>query len=165
MKNNNKGLVVLFVVVACALVFVPYNRMVNAQQSQPASLVQQTATHADSDSVCVSSNTSAGTITFTPPAGQFVYVTEIDFENGQSTTGVAAAAAPTTVTVSNITGAPTWNLASGAATTPGTSTQSFSVVFPTGLKSSAPGTAVTFTLPTIITNQYVRVNACAYFAQ
>lgn len=138
---------------------------VHAQQAATTTAVQNTATRSDASTICVSSNTSSGTITFTPPAGQYVYVSEIDFENGQSTTGVAAAAAPTNVTISNITGAPVWNMASGAATTPGTNTQSFSVLYPSGLKSTTPGTVVTITLPAIITNQFLRVNACAYFAQ
>lgn len=132
-------------------------------QQQSANAIQQVATRSDSASICLTSASSAGTITWTPPGGQNVYVTEIDFESGQSTTGIAAAAAPTTVSISNIAGSPIWDLASGAATTPGTNTETFSVLYPTGLKSNVPGTAVTITLPTIPANTFIRVNACAYF--
>lgn len=157
MKNK----ILVFLTLVCLLIGVSAFRARGQQQS--ANAVQQVATHSDSASICLSSNTSTGTITWTPPGGQNVYITEIDFENGQNTTGIAAAAAPTTVTISNIAGSPIWDMASGAATTPGTSTGTLSVTYPTGLKSSVPGTVVTITLPTIPANTYMRVNACAYY--
>src|SRR5260370_40497892 len=137
---------------------------VQAQSGVPGTLVQTSPTHQDSASVCLNSASSGGTLTFTPPGSQYFYLHEIDFQNGQSTTGVAAAAAPTQVTISNIAGSPIWNMASGAVTTPGTITQSFSVLYPTGLKSSVPGSSVVVTLPALITNQFLRVNACGYYA-
>lgn len=145
---------------ATMLALTPLDR-VQAQSGIGA--VQQNTQRLDSDAICVSSNTSAGTVTFTPPGAQYVYLTEIDFESGQSTTGIAAAAAPTTISISNISGSPLWTMASGAATTPGTNTQTFSVFYPTGLKSQTPGTVVTVTLPTIPGNTFMRVNACAYY--
>lgn len=157
---KNKLLVILTTV--CLIVGISAFRVRGQQQS--ATPVQQVATRSDAASICLSSNTSTGTITWTPPGGQNVYVTEIDFESGQNTTGIASAAAPTTVSISNIAGSPIWDIASGAATTPGTSTEYFSVKYPTGLKSSIPGTVVTITLPTIPANTFLRVNACAFYA-
>lgn len=145
---------------ATMLALTPLHRV---QAQAGTSAVQQNAQRLDTDATCISSNTSAGTVTFTPPGAQYVYVTEIDFESGQSTTGIAAAAAPTTISISNISGLPLWTMASGATTTPGTNTQTFSVFYPTGLKSQTPGTGVTITLPTIPGNTFMRVNACAYF--
>lgn len=130
------------------------------QQAQPAQLVQQTATRTDAAVICASSATTAGVLTFTPPGTQFFYLTEMDVQNVVSGTAVTAAA-PTTLATANISGTPTWSLASG--TTAGTNTQSFSVAYPTGLKSITPSSAVTITLPTFATNQVVRVNACGYF--
>lgn len=157
MKNK------LLVILAIIFTIVGISGFQLRGQQQSASSVQQVATRSDAANICLTSNTSTGTITWTPPGGVNVYVTEIDFESGQNTTGIAAAAAPTTVTISNISGSPIWDLASGAATTPGTNTETFSVLYPTGLKSSVPGTAVTITLPTIPANTFIRVNACAYF--
>lgn len=130
------------------------------QQAQPAQTVQQTATRADAASTCASSATTSGVLTFTPPGNQFFYLTEMDVQNVAGASAVTAAA-PTTLVTANISGTPTWSLASG--TTAGTNTQSFSVAYPTGLKSITPASAVTITLPAFATNQVVRVNACGYF--
>src|SRR6266568_9235816 len=87
-------------------------RQILAQQGVPGTPVQSSPTHQDSAAVCLQSAASGGTLTFTPPGSQYFYLQEIDFQNGQSTTGVAAAAAPTQVTSSNINGTPIWNMAS-----------------------------------------------------
>lgn len=132
----------------------------SGQQAQPAQTVQQTATHADAAVVCATSASTGGVLTFTPPGTQFFYLTEMDVQNVVGGTAVTPAAATTLVTA-NITGTPTWTLASGV--TAGTNTQSFSVEYPTGLKSISPSSAVTITLPTFATNQVIRVNACGYY--
>lgn len=150
---------VTIVALAIALSFVTRDE---AQQVQSATPVQQTATRSDAATNCGSSATSAATITFTPPGNLSVYLTEIDFQNVAGSAAVTAAA-PTTVTTTNLTGLPVWTMASG--TTAGTNTQSFSAVYPLGLKSTTPGTAVTVVLPTFATNQTIRVNACVYYAQ
>jgi len=134
---------------------------VHAQQGVPGTLVQSSPTHLDAAQNCATSATTAGVLTFTPPGGYSFYLSEIDFQNVASSSAVTAAA-PTTVISANLTGAPTWSMASG--TTAGTNTQSFSVNYPNGLKSTTPGTNTTITLPTFATNQVIRVNACGYFA-
>jgi hypothetical protein len=84
-----------------------------------------------------------------------VYVWSVDIQNCQDATGISAAATPTTITTSNL--GPVWNIGSGGATA-GSCPQSFTVNYPTGLKATAPGTAVVFTLPAFITHQVVRLN-------
>jgi len=158
-KMKNKLLVILTVV----LFIVGISAFRVRGQQQSASAVQQVATRTDAASICLTSAASAGTITWTPPGGQFVYVTEIDFQRGENTTGIGSAAAPTTVSISNIQGSPIWDMASGPVTTPGINVETFTVSYPMGLKSAAPGTAVTITLPTIPANTFTRVNACAYY--
>jgi hypothetical protein len=131
-----------------------------AQQGGQGTLVNQSSTRYDAGTTCATSATSAATITFSAVSGQYFYITEIDFQNVVGATAVTAAAA-TSVTTTNITGSPAWTMASG--TTAGSATQIFSVNYPTGLKSSAPGTATTIVLPTFATNQTIRVNACGYY--
>lgn len=132
------------------------------QAPSVATPVQQVAQRLDAATNCQTSGATGGTLTFTPPGASYFYLTEIDFQNVASGTAVTAAA-PTTVTTSNLTGAPTWTMASG--TTAGTNTQSFSAAWPTGLKSTTPGTAVVITLPAFATNQVIRANACGYYGQ
>ena len=118
-------------------------------------LVQQSPTKYDAATQTTTSATSAATLTLTPPGSQYVYIFEIDISNCAGATAVTAAA-PTNITTTNITGGWTYQLGSGV--TAGQCTQNQSMVFPTGLKASAPGTAVTFVLPTFATNQTVRLN-------
>lgn len=152
---------ILTILLSLSIVFALFGiRGLQGQQAQPAQTVQQTATRQDAAVVCGSSATTAGVLTFTPPGTQFFYLTEMDVQNVAGASAVTAAAA-TTLVSANISGTPTWTLASG--TTAGTNTQSFSVAYPTGLKSITPASAVTVTLPTFATNQVIRVNACGYF--
>lgn len=125
-----------------------------AQQAQPATPVQQTATHVDSATQVTTSATSAATLTLTPNSGESVYIHTIDISNCAGTS--AAAAAVTTITTTNITGSPAWTMGSGA--TAGLCTQAFSIQYPFGVKSATPGTAVTFVLPTFATQQTIRLN-------
>jgi hypothetical protein len=118
--------------------------------------VQHTAAHLDSAAQVASSATSAATFTLTPNGGENVYVYEIDVQNCAGGSAVAAAAV-TTITTTNLTGSPVWTMGSG--TTAGlVRADIFVLSFPTGLKSSAPGTPVTFVLPTFATNQTIRLN-------
>jgi hypothetical protein len=126
----------------------------HAQQVQPATAVQQTATHADTATQVTTSATSAATLTLTPNSGESVYLHTVDISNCAGTS--AAAAAVTTITTTNITGSPAWTMGSGA--TAGNCTQAFSIQYPFGVKSATPGTAVTFVLPTFATQQTIRLN-------
>jgi len=152
---------ILPILLSIALVFAVVGVAgLQGQQAQPAQTVQQTGTRADAATICASSATTAGVLTFTPPGSQYFYLAELDVQNVVGASAVTAAAA-TTLVSANISGTPTWTLASG--TTAGSSTQAFSVAYPTGLKSISPSSAVTITLPTFATNQVIRVNACGYY--
>lgn len=120
-----------------------------------ATLVQQTQARLDTATQVATSATSAATLTLTPSGSQSVVIWGIDVQNCAGATAVTAAA-PTTITTTNISGSPAWTLGSGV--TAGLCTQSYSVTYSNGLKSQTPGTAVTFVLPAFATNQTVRLN-------
>lgn len=123
--------------------------------AQQSTSIQQTPARLDAAAQVQTSATSAATLTLTPNGGEVVYVYEIDVQNCAGASAVTAAA-PTTITTTNLTGSPNWTLGSGV--TAGACAQNFSVSWPTGLKAQAVGTAVTFVLPTFATNQTVRLN-------
>lgn len=129
-------------------------------RAQSAQQVQDSPTHLDAASLSSTSATSAATITITPPAGNYVYITNLEITNCAGTT--VTAAAPTTITSTNLSGA-AWTIGSGATAgicQPSAASGSFSA----GWRSSTPGTAVTFVLPTFVTQQTIRVTAYYYFA-
>ncbi len=123
--------------------------------AQGPTTVQQSPSKLDAANQASTSAATGATITITPNGSESVYIFEIDIQNCAGGTAVTAAN-PTSVTTTNLTGSPIWTIGSGV--TAGLCTQSFSVSYPTGLKSQTPGTAVTFVLPTFATNQTVRVN-------
>jgi hypothetical protein len=125
---------------------------------QPSATNQQAATQAATIS------SSAGTLTLTPSPGQYVYVTALDIENcaGLSAVTPAVVTTITTTGFGGISSGPIWTVGSGAAA--GLCQPTISPAFANGLKSAAPGTAVTFVLPTFATNQTIRLNVNYYFA-
>jgi hypothetical protein len=93
---------------------------------------------------CATVNTTAanGTVTITPPAGQYVYITGVYIDITSDTTGLTGVA---TLGTTNLTGSPTWSLATLTAAAAGQATmRQIADVFPTGLRAASPGTAVTF---------------------
>lgn len=128
-----------------------------------ATVITQTATRADAAINCQSTNASAGVLTFGAQPGLTFYLTQLDVENTQSTTGVTVGAVET-ISTSNLPGSIAWTTPTGANTTPGTNTATFQVHYPTGLKSSIASTATTITNATTIANQVVRINACGFYA-
>lgn len=123
-----------------------------AQQVPPAS-IQNSPSHLDAGGSLLVANASATTYTITPQPGQYVYINWINISNCEDATGISAAAAPTSITTTNMQGL-TYQIASGAATA-GSCPQQFTDQFaPGGLKASAPG-PVTFVTPTFITHQTV----------
>lgn len=135
-----------------AAVLVAFATPLHAQTATP---VQQASARLDAAAQVATSATGSATLTLTPNGGESVYVYEIDVQNCAGGTAVTAAA-QTSITTTNLTGAPSWQLGSG--TTAGACAQVFSVAYPTGLKAQAAGTAVTFVLPAFATNQTVRLN-------
>lgn len=143
-----KKILVLFVLLCAPL----------AARAQQA--VQQSATHLDAAQLVATNATSATTTTITPPAGQYVYINNVEITNCAGT--VITAATPTTITTTNLGGA-AWTLGSGS--TAGICQPSpASGSFVAGFRSAAPGTAVTFVLPTFIATQFVRLSVYYYFA-
>lgn len=142
---------------AAALAFIPVSALAQAP-------VQQNSQRLDAASLAATNATSAATLTLTPPAGQYVYVTAVEITNCASA-GAVTAAAVTTLTTTGFNGVasgPIWTLASGLGQ--GTCVPEIIVTFPSGLKSATPGTAVTFVQPTWATNQVVRLNVYYYFS-
>jgi len=127
----------------------------------PGSLgtVQLPVERADSATNVQHSHSSAATITLSSgPAGsatQSIYITGMDITNCQGS--AVTAAAPTFITTTGVNGSPQYMVGSGPATA-GTCTPTSYIAFTAPLKSSSPGTNVTFVLPTFITNQTVSVN-------
>ena len=131
---------------------------IRAQVAQPATAVQQTATRADAAaawSTIAGVSSGTNTLTLTPNGGESIYIYGIDIQNCAGASAVTAANT-TTITTTNISGSPIWNIGSGV--TAGLCTQSFAVPVQTGLKSQTPGTAVTFVVPQVATNQGIRLN-------
>ncbi len=120
--------------------------------------VTQTATHLDAAQFWIgqaagatSCNTVSGTvasntITITPPSGQFVYLTTLIVQLSTDATGATAVPTVSTTNLSSSGGvsAAVFSLATTLSTT-GALNTGFVLPFPVGgLKSSAPGVAVTF---------------------
>lgn len=104
------------------------------------------------------SHSTGATITITPPAGNdFIYITGIDISNCAG--AAVTPAAPTYITTTNITGSPQYQVGSGAGTG---LCQPASYDFSTPLRAAVLGTAVTFVLPSFVTNQVISVNVYYY---
>jgi hypothetical protein len=109
------------------------------------------------------SHSSAATITLTAGAAgsntQSIYITGIDITNCMDATG-ATPAAQTFITTTGINGSPQYQLGSGNTNAAflGTCIPTSVIPFTAPVKNSAPGTNVTFVLPTFATHQTVSVN-------
>ena len=115
---------------------------------------QQSASHLDAALLTQNAH-AAGTLTLTPQGSQSIYIYELDIINCAGASAVSAAA-QTYVTTTNLPGTPQWQIGSG--TTAGACIQNIVVTWPTGLKSTVPGTAVTVVIPAFATNQTIGVN-------
>lgn len=128
-------------------------------------LVQQDATMLNAaTAVCTFSPSTVAvsqqeTVTCTPPGGMFVYITSISFD--VCTNGTGSAANQVTWTTTNITGAPVYSFSIAATAS---ICQHWSIPLPVPLKSTAPGTAVTFVSPAGATNNSYHANVVVYYA-
>jgi hypothetical protein len=135
-----------------------------AQQSQPATPVQQTATHVDT---CTPISVNAGsgsqaTLTIpAPPSSQYIYVGEIDFQLTVGTV-LGAAIAPTNVTTTGLSTSLQWGFT--APTTANTNYNYGPFTYPSGMKSLTPGSKVTIVGPAGTTNLVQQINACYWYA-
>lgn len=130
--------------------------------AQVPSIVQQTAARLDAAAQHQTSATTATTLTLTPNGGETIYIYTVDIDNCSNATG-GPVGAPTSITTTNLTGSPAWTMGSGSTTAatpggPGLCQPPLKISYPTGLKATAAGTAVTFVLPTFATNQIIRLN-------
>ena len=132
-----------------------------AQQTGGTQTAQQ-ATHYDAATNAQHTHTTATTITITPPGGQYVYVTALDISDCATGTAVTAAA-PTYITTTGLNGTPQYQIGSGvtAGLCQPVPVPAFNLG---GFKSSAPGSNVTFVLPTFATNQVISFNVYYYYA-
>jgi hypothetical protein len=102
------------------------------------------------------------TITITPPAGNYVYLTGVYIEVAANAT---AASSATLWTSTNLTGSPTWlaNVTASSASVP-SGEYVISEMYPTGLRSQVAGTAVTI-LPTATSaSTFQCAHAVGYFS-
>jgi hypothetical protein len=129
-------------------------------QTSPVA-TQQSATHQDAVGLVATSATSAATLTLGPVGpNQSVYVTNIEITNCAGASAVTAAA-PTTITTTNLGGA-SWTVGSG--TTAGACQPSPAQLGGAFIKSAPQGASATVVLPTFATNQTVRVSVYYYIA-
>ncbi len=140
--------------------------------------VTQTATHADAAAgwwgqtagltACnaVSATSPSATITITPPAGQYVYLTDLIVQINTDATGSTAVPTVSTTNISSNGGATAgaFSLATTLSTTGATNT-GFVLPFPVGgLKSAAPGVAVTFVPSATLSSHTIAcMSATGYF--
>lgn len=131
-------------------------------QSQGGTQIFSVPSRADVTTNFSTSATSAATITISPPGNQYVYITAIEVQNcaGAAVTG----AAPLSLTSTGLGGGttPVWTI--GTSGTAGMCNPAVTSSYYIPVKSNAPGTNVTFVLPTFTTNQVIRVNIWYYFA-
>lgn len=99
------------------------------------------------------------TVTCTPPAGMFVYITGLSFD--VCTNGTGTAANQVTFTSTNLTGSPVWSFSIAATAS---ICQHWSEPLSTPLKSTAAGTAVTIVSPAAATNNSYHARVYAYYA-
>lgn len=122
----------------------------------------QSATRADAAIQCQTTVSASGVLTFAAIPGETFYLTEVDISNSEDATGPAVGA-PQTITTANLNGV-TYETPNGPATTPGINVQTFSISYPTGLKSTVSSTASTLTNAATVTHEVVRLNACGFYA-
>jgi len=146
-------------------------QVVEAQQSQGL-IVTQSGSKADAAAFfaapaatsCTTSQASIAnlTVTITPPAGNYVYLTGVYIEYLPNAT---AASSATLWTATNITGTPAWlaNVTASAASVP-TTEFLISEIYPTGLKSTVPGTPVTILPQATSASTFQCVKAVGYFS-
>jgi hypothetical protein len=102
------------------------------------------------------------TLTISPPAGNYVYLTGLYFEVAPNATASTSAVVWSST---NLTGSPAWltNTTTAAAANPSTQFM-VSEVYPTAIKSTVAGTNVTIVPQTTAASAFVCVHAVGYFS-
>lgn len=141
-------------------------------QSNPGTFTTQTANRPDaglqiftpSAANCTATQATATplTLTMTPPAGQYVYISELAITVIPNATGSNST---TVYSSTNLTGSPVWLIGefSNAAALPAMAPLQVNDVYPTGLKSTTPGTAVTLVPAATLASASVCPRVVAWF--
>ena len=145
-----------------------------APESKAQTSVQQSAAKADAASFFAQSTggrTSCSTtqdtvanltITITPPAGNYVYLTGLYISGSQNATGATSA---TVWSSTNLTGSPAWatpTIATAAANP--SVVNNISEVYPTAVKSTVAGTAVTIVPQATSASAILCAHAVGYYS-
>jgi len=136
---------------------------VTTQSGYKADAASFFAQSAGGRTTCSTSQDSVAnlTITITPPSGNYVYLTGLYIE------GLANATGATSTTVwssTNLTGSPAWlspTTATAAANPSGY--MSIAEIYPTAIKSTAAGTAVTILPQATTASAFLCAHAVGYF--
>lgn len=149
--------------------------MAGVAQAQVSTQVTQTATPANASTflqapaggatTCstVNTTTANGTVTITPPAGNYVYITGVYIDLTSDATGTTSVA---TMSTTNLTGGPIWSLALIVPTANSVGQfRQISETYTTPFKSRTPGTAVTFVPSAQLADSIVCTRVAGYFAQ
>lgn len=101
------------------------------------------------------------TVTITPPAGQYVYITGVYLEGSANATGASSA---TVWSSTNLTGNPAWltNFTTAAAANP-SGPLLVAEIYPTALKSTVAGTAVTIVPSATSASAFLCPKVVGYF--
>jgi hypothetical protein len=146
---------------------------VEAQQA-PGTYTTQTANRADTATfvqmvaggrtTCTTTQDTVAntTITITPPAGNYVYLTGLSIDVFPNATASTSA---TTWTSTNLTGSPAWLVSTTTAAAANPSAPFFlHDSYPTALRSTAPGTAVTIVPGATTASAFICARAFGYFS-
>jgi hypothetical protein len=147
---------------AVLLLALPVLAGAQSLQAPAATPVYTTGSRLDVTTKYATSNSTGATLTITPASSNYVYITQIAISNCAGTT--VTAAAPLSITSTNLGGGTTPVFQMGTAGTAGMCNPVDGYNGPIPLKSNAPGTAVTFVLPTFTANQVIRINVFYYEA-
>ncbi len=136
--------------------------VINTQSGFKADAATFYAAPAATSCTTVQATVANLTITITPPAGNYVYLTGFYLEFLANAT---AASSATLWTATNITGSPAWlaNVTASSASVP-TGEYLIAEVYPTGLKSTVAGTPVTILPQATSASAFQCAKAVGYFA-
>ncbi len=169
MENWKKALLAGTALVGTGLLAAPQEARA---QSNAGVITTQTANRPDAalqvftptSTVCTGTQQTTAnlTLTLTPPAAQYVYLSAFSVNVIPNATG---AVSTTAFTTTNLTGSPLWivGTVTNAAATPAMQTLQINDTYPTGLKSQAPGTAVTIVPSATTASASVCPRAVAWF--
>lgn len=142
--------------------------------AQVSTQVTQTATPANASTFlqgqvgaaacsAVNTTTANGTVSITPPAGLYVYITGVFVDITSDATGTTSTA---TLSTTNLTGGPIWSLATIVPTANSVGQfRQIAETYTTPMKARTPGTAVTFVPSAQVADTIVCIRVAGYFAQ